>query len=263
MTPWTVKQAEKIPWNDKRRFLRELLDFFGCDDAVPEDAPGCEHFEAVYEKRTKVEKNEMSVQRQKRAYASNREPGEEKKQADLADYKSLKKFADNEDFSELTAPLKTFKADFDSLLPAQVIHFFYSLGLLRVFVDKFTGGASKFYGHEKYTWNSKIWFKILIQLSKFDVNREGQDCFKSTLKRSAYGRPMTSICSKDFNLAVLARLLVQGPPKVYKDKNGKQKAYDCSHRCHEKTCVHPNHLIFESPKKNRTRCINSDRFLCK
>jgi hypothetical protein len=136
----------------------------------------------------------------------------------------LKKFADNEDFSELSAPLKTFKADFDSLLPAQVIHFFYLLDLLRVFVDKFAGRASEFYGDRMYVWNSKTWFKILIQLSKFDTNREVQDCYKSTLKLSKQGRLESKVNGGSINLAVLAWLLVQGPPKKYKNKKGKLRA---------------------------------------
>jgi len=273
MPPWTVNQVNELPYNDKRRLLRELLDFFGCNDKVPKNAvgcnsylkrilvdTGCDHFEVVYEKRTRAELTKKAYARKNRQ--EGQEQDEEDNQADVADYKSLKKFADTEDFSELSTPLKKFKTDFDSLLSAQVVHFFYLLGLLHVFVDKFAGGASKFYGYERYIWNSKIWFRILIQLSKFDVNREGQDCFKSTLKRSPHGRSSTTIRNKDFNFAALVCLLVQGPPKMYKNKKGNLRVYDCSHRCHEKSCVHPGHLIFESHKKNIKRCVNSDRFLC-
>jgi len=182
------------------------------------------------------------------------------KDRQLSDYNSLLNLDPSvPDFSNLSPSLQILRADIDKLLPEQMAYFLLLIAQLRVFVRDFVGGAENFYGTTKYGWNSKVWLRVMISLSKFKVGCSSNDCCESFLPctgKSGYKHPVITVLGSHFNAARLVCTLFEGPLAP----NGN----DASHCCHNDHCVFYRHLIFETKQINELRncCKNGMYALC-
>jgi len=220
-----------------------------------------EEKEVVREKDA-THKREVRADNKENGVENSQAMGEEfKKRRDLTDYESLQALdVDNPDFSKLSPNLQVLKKDIEDLLPEQLAYFLILLAQLHIFVRDFIGGAESFFGSVEYYWNTIVWVRILINLSKFKVDRSSQnDCCFSLLacrNKTKYGRPSMKICNVEYTAAVILRVLFEGPLACL--------GMQASHLCHNPLCVFWKHVKFESSEINgkRSCCKNGSASTC-